>query len=46
MRLKFEHALLVRTCDVFEPTYPGSLVFVVFQAGSVGSFFSTLLAVS
>ena len=26
MRLKLEHALLVRTCDVFEPAYPGSLV--------------------
>ena len=46
MRLKSEHALLVRTCDVFETTYPGSLVSMVFQAGSIGSFFFTLLAVS
>ena len=47
MCLKFEHALLVRTCDVFETTYSGSLVSMVFQAGSsVGSFFFTPLAVS
>ena len=46
MRLKFEHALLVHTCDVFETTYPDSLVSMAFQAGSVGSFFFTLLAVS
>ena len=26
MRLKLEHALLVRTCDVCEIAYPGSLV--------------------
>ena len=31
-----EHALLVRTsCDVFEAAYPGNLVFLVFQVGSV-----------
>ena len=46
MRFKFEHALLVRTCDVFETTYPGSLVSMVCQAGSVGSFFFALLALS
>ena len=43
MRLKFEHVLLVRTCDVFEKNDSGSLVSMVFQAGSVGSFFLTLL---
>ena len=46
MRLKFEHALLVHTRGVIETTYPGSLVYMIFQAGSVGSFFFTLLAVS
>ena len=44
--LEFEHALLVRTCDVFETTYPVSLVSMVFQVGSVGSFFFTLLVIS
>ena len=47
MRLYLEHALLVRTCDNFLKTYPGSLVSMAFQAGSsVESFFFTLLTVS
>ena len=45
-RFTFEHVLLVRTCDVFESTYFGSLVSKVFQVGSVRSFFFALLAVS
>ena len=44
MRLKFEHALLVRTCDVFE--IPNLIVFKVFQVGSVRPFFSILLSSS
>ena len=46
MSLKFKHVLLVRTCDVFETAYPGSLVSKVSQVGSVRSFFFILLAVS
>ena len=46
MRLKFEHALLVRTCNVFETVYPDSLVSKVVQVGSVISYFFTLLSVS
>ena len=30
MHLKFEHALLVRTCDIYETAYSGSLVSQVF----------------
>ena len=41
--LKLKHAVLVRICDVFETTYPGSQVFsLIFQAGSVGDRFSPL----
>ena len=39
MNFKFEYALL-RSCDVFETTYPGSLVSMTFQAGSVRDCFS------
>ena len=35
MSLKFEHALLVRICDIFETTDLVSLASMVFQAGSV-----------
>ena len=42
MRLKFEHALLVRGWDVFETTYPDSLVSMIFQADSVRDRFSPL----
>ena len=39
--LKFEHALLVRNCDVFETAYPpGSLVSIISQGGSVRDHFS------
>ena len=34
MRLKLEHALLVRTCDVFL----NSPIFRIYQVGSVGPF--------
>ena len=40
-----KHRELPFLAIVFETTYPGSLVFMVFQACGVGSFFSTLLAV-
>ena len=46
MHLKFEHALMVRTCDVFETVYSGSLVSQVFQADSARLFFSILLSSS
>ena len=42
MRSKFEHALLVRTCDVFL----NSLIFGIHQVDSVGYFFSILLSSS
>ena len=42
MRFKFEHALLVRTCDVFL----NSLISRIYQVGSVGPFFSILLSSS
>ena len=35
MRFKIEHALLVRTCDVFQIAHPGSVVSMVLQLGSV-----------
>ena len=42
MRVKFEHALLVRTCGVFL----NSLFFRIYQAGNIEPFFSILLSSS
>ena len=39
MRLKFEHALLVRTRDVLQIAYPGSLVSKILQVGNVRLLF-------